>query len=120
MARNESALICDFAQYYHIYDWKALPPAYAAVLAAGLPESSRSMRKLTGLPCDLNTVLLAAIADRLSALVWTKTKKGTKKPEMLVEKLYEKSEKKVGKTEIETFRDADAFEEARRSFFRSQ
>ena len=116
MVKNEGALICDFAEYYHIYDWRALSPAYAATLAAGLPEGSRSMRKLTGLPCSLDTLLLAAIADRLSTLVWSKTKKGTKKPAMLVDKIFEKTDKKV---EIETFRDADAFEEARRGFFRS-
>ena len=115
MVKNENDLICDFAEYYHIYDWRAFEISYAATLAAGLPERSRSMRKLTGLPCDLNTVLLAAIADRLSVLVWSKTKKGTKKPEMIVNKIFKKTEKKV---EIATFRDADAFEEARRQFFR--
>ena len=116
MVKNESALTCDFAEYYHIYNWRALDVSYAATLAAGLPEGSRSMRKLTGFPCDLNTILLAAIADRLSALVWSKTKKGTKKPEMIIDKLLNKTDKK---TEIATFTDANAFEEARRHFFRS-
>lgn len=115
--KYEDLLICDFAEYYHIYDWRALSPAYAATLAAGLPERSRCMRKLTGLPCSLDTLFLAAIADRLSALVWAKSKKGTKKPDMLVDKLLNKAEKK--NVELMTFSDVNAFEEARQKFFRS-
>lgn len=39
---DEDALICDFAEIYHVkYD--ELPKSYAAVLAAGLPYTSRIM-----------------------------------------------------------------------------
>ena len=41
-------LICDFAEYYNVLDWRALPLPLAAVLAAGLPEGSRSVRRLAG------------------------------------------------------------------------
>lgn len=117
VAAGEDDLICDFAEVYHIYDWRSIPVKLAATLAAGLPDSSRSMKRLTGLPCGMDTLLLAAIADRLSLLVWSKTKdaqKGRKRPQMITEGLLKKSEKK----DIESFGDVDSFEAARRRFFK--
>lgn len=117
VATGEDDLICDFAETYRIYDWRNIPVKLAATLAAGLPDNSRSMKRLTGLPCGMDTLLLAAIADRLSLLVWAKTKdaqKGRKKPQMITEKLLQKAEKK----EIEAFEDFNAFEAARQKFFK--
>ena len=117
VATGEDDLICDFAEVYHVYDWRSIPVKLAATLAAGLPDNSRSMKRLTGLPCGMDTLLLAAIADRLSLLVWAKTKdaqKGRKKPQMITEGLLKKSEKK----DIESFSDVDSFEAARRRFFK--
>lgn len=111
-------MICDFAEVYHVYDWRALPVKTAATLAAGLPEHSRSIKRLIGQPCDLKTLLLAAIVDRLSLLVWAKTKdgqKGRKRPEMLLKNLL-KDEAKI--SEFETFADVDAFEAARQRYFK--
>ena len=117
VATGEDDLICDLAEVYHIYDWRSIPVKLAATLAAGLPDNSRSMKRLTGLPCGMDTLLLAAIADRLSLLVCAKTKdaqKGRKKPQMITEGLLKKSEKK----DIESFSDVDSFEAARRRFFK--
>lgn len=117
VAAGEDDLICDLAEVYHIYDWRSIPVKLAATLAAGLPDNSRSIRRLTGLPCGMDTLLLAAIADRLSLLVWSKTKnaqKGRKRPQMITEGLLKKS----GKKDIEAFNDVDAFEAARRRFFK--
>lgn len=117
VATGEDDLICDFAEVYHIYDWRRIPVKLAATLAAGLPDNSRSIKRLTGLPCGMNTLLLAAIADRLSLLVWSKTKdaqKGRKRPQMITEGLLKKTENK----NIESFSDVDSFEAARRRFFK--
>lgn len=117
VASGEDDLICDFAETYRIYDWRSIPVKLAATLAAGLPDNSRSIRRLTGLPCGMDTLLLAAIADRLSLLVWSKTKdaqKGRKRPQMITEGILKKSEKK----DIESFSDVDSFEAARRRFFK--
>lgn len=117
VATGEDDLICDFAETYHIYDWRSIPVKLAATLAAGLPDNSRSIRRLAGLPCGMDTLLLAAIADRLSLLVWSKTKnaqKGRKRPQMITEGLLKKTEKK----DIEAFNDVDSFEAARRRFFK--
>ena len=117
VATGEDDLVCDFAEVYRIYDWRSISVRLAATLAAGLPDDSRSIRRLIGLPCGMDTLLLAAIADRLSLLVWAKTKdaqKGRKKPQMITEGLLKKTDKK----DIESFGDIDSFEAARRRFFK--
>lgn len=67
-ASDKDALLCDFAQYYHIYDLDALAPGYAAVLACGLPEDSRIMKKKAGTNAGLKELLLAAIVDNLRCI----------------------------------------------------
>lgn len=44
-ALDEDALICDFAETYHLR-FDELPKDYAAVLAAGLPYTSRIMNAI--------------------------------------------------------------------------
>lgn len=78
VAIDESALICDFAERYHVLDWRALPVKTAAALARGLGADSRIMRKISGAPADSATLLLAAIADALHLLVWQNTEAGVK------------------------------------------
>lgn len=78
IATDEDALVCDFAETYRILDYRALPARQAARLAAGLRHSSRIMQALSGAPADLQTVLLALIADATRALVWQNTEDGHK------------------------------------------
>ena len=70
IASDEDALICDFAQTYHVLDWRALPLRLAATLAAGLPESSRSVMKLSGQKAPVEMQLQAVTADTLNVLEW--------------------------------------------------
>ena len=63
-------MTCDFAQYYHVLDWKRLPLRLAATLAAGLPEESRSMMKLSGQKAPLSVQLQAETVDTLHVLEW--------------------------------------------------
>lgn len=96
MARAEDELICDFAEIYHVFDYQALPVELAATLASGLPDDSRVGRKLNGLKAKNETMLLAAIADRLSYLLWFQTKdgmRGVNRPHLLTEALIGKEEK---------------------------
>jgi hypothetical protein len=67
---DEGSLICDFAQYYNIYDYKALPLRTVGVLAVGLPEDSRIKLKMNDLKVDYKTMLLGIVADRLGLLIW--------------------------------------------------
>ena len=76
VAADEDALRCDFAQVYHVLDYRRLPLRTAAVFAQGLPEDSRIMRRLSGAHVDLRTALLARILDGVMVLAWQQTKDG--------------------------------------------
>ena len=83
-----------------------------ATLAAGLREDSRSMMSLNGMRVSPGDLLMAAAVDRLSLLVWSKTKdaeKGRKRPKSIVEAITKEENK-----QIITFASAEDFEEARR------
>lgn len=69
IALDEDALICDFAETYHIYDYMSLPATLAGTLAAGLRENSRIRLRMTDRKAPINTILLAGIIDRLSVLL---------------------------------------------------
>ena len=87
---DKTALICDMAETYHIYDFKGLPARTSAALAFGLRENSRIKMKLAGARRDEKTLLLALIADSLSFVAWTKTEKAksnTGRPKSLYELL---------------------------------
>lgn len=74
VAGGEEALICDFAQYYHIYNWRGLPLRTAAALAAGLPSESRCRMRELGLEWPINTMLLAMLCDFVQLSLWARTK----------------------------------------------
>lgn len=112
---DEDALICDLAETYQIYDYKQLPPTKAAVFSCGLREDSRIKMKLTDQVVSLETTLLAGINDRLSVLVWSKTKdgqSGRNKPTFILDSLSGKPQ--VEKNEI-IFNSSEDFEEARKA-----
>jgi len=75
---DEGALICDFAETYHVLDWRKLPVRLAATLAAGLPETSRIRMKMAGIKTTTQLLMQAAMVDRLSLLIWMQTKDGQK------------------------------------------
>lgn len=88
--RCKDELICDFAEYYHIYDMKAFPVRYIAILAVGLREESRTKIKMNNMKLGMQSLMLAKIADNTSFLVWAKTEDGMKnvnRPPMILEAL---------------------------------
>jgi len=102
IATSEDALICDLAQYYNIYDYTDYNVALIATLACGLPADSRLMKTLSKQKLTIEQTLLSLIVDRLSWLVWAKTKdgqKGRNKPESIYEILTK--EKEYGSYSIE-------------------
>lgn len=108
---DRDAVLCDLAETYNIYDYRSLPAVSVAMFASGLREDSRIKLKLVGELQPLNTMLLAAIADRLALLLWARTKdgeKGRNRPKMIVESLTEQqcSERTKG------FKKAEDFERA--------
>lgn len=71
---DEEALICDFAETYHILNYRTLPLGLAATLAAGLREESRIKMKLAGTEVSASLLLQAHILDTVRLLWWAKTK----------------------------------------------
>lgn len=76
MATDEDALVCDFAETYHVYDYRQLKPSYAATLAAGLREGSRIRTVLGGIPTPLPLYLQMAELDALNLIAWLNSSDG--------------------------------------------
>ena len=76
LATDEDAVICDFAETYHVLDIGALDLQLAATLAAGLAPDSRIVRKMSGISPIPVGVLLARIFDELALLRWLNSKDG--------------------------------------------
>ena len=111
IARDENALICDFAETYHIYDYKSMPPKQAAILAAGLSIDSRIKRVLSGAKYPIETLLMAHMVDALNILIWFQTKdgqKGTNRPESILEILMDEK-----KDDYASFASIEEYEAAR-------
>ena len=103
---DESALICDLAETYHIYDYRSLPVKLVATLSAGLRDNSRIKLKAAGSPVGLETVILAAIADNLSMLRLGFSKDKPRDPFLFTEAIRgDKNEKAKG---FKTAADFDA------------
>lgn len=104
---DEEALICDFAEVYHVFDWRSLPVKTAAILALGLGPNSRIMRKQCGVSVPLDTLLFATMLDALRILVWQNTEDGAKgrnKPEMFSKLLTETPQEESGFNDIDEFK----------------
>ena len=111
---DETALICDLAETYGIYDWRALPLETAAALSSGLRDDSRIKMKIAGIQATRTELLLAAAVDRLALLVWSKTRdaeKNRNRPESIYEKLISRPEEKEEEKAI-VFRSAEDFRQA--------
>lgn len=100
-------MMCDFAETYHIFDYRQLKPGYAAVLCSGLRDDSRVKQKLSDTPINLDQILLARMVDELAFLVWAKTKDGQKnrnRPQSILKALTGQKE-----DEVKAFRSAEDF-----------
>lgn len=104
---DEDALICDLAETYHIYDYRSLPVKLVATLSAGLRDNSRIKLRISDMPVDLETVILASIADNLSLLRAGFSKDKTSKPFLFTEAIQGETKPKV-----KGFRTAEDFETA--------
>ena len=100
-------LICDLAETYGIYDYKAMKPSLVATLAVGLPASSRIVRKESGIDLTTDQILLALIEDSLNGLIWGMGgHKASKKPKSILKTLTEKKKK----DELMSFSSPEAYE----------
>ena len=100
-------LICDLAETYGIYDYKAMKPSLIATLAVGLPDASRVMRKFSGVSLTIEQMLLALIVDGINVGVWQRSgSKKSKRPQSIFQKLTQKEKK----DELMVFQTPEAFE----------
>lgn len=105
---SEDLLICDFAQYYHVLDYKELRPSLAATLAVGLPDESRVKKKITGVKATLDELLMALILDDLNLFLWSRNKHKGARPKRIYQML---SKPEKPKEELMSFDTPEAFEE---------
>lgn len=115
LATDENALVCDFAETYHIFDIRSLPPILAATLAVGLGDGSRIKMKLSGAKAAPETLMMAAIVDKLNLLLWSRTKdaeKGRNRPRSILDGLFERVKN------VDTFDSGEDFEKEREKIMR--
>ena len=113
---DEEALICDLAETYQIYDYKQLPLSKIAVFSCGLRENSRIKMKLAQQVVPFETLILASILDKLSVLLWTKTKdaeKGKNMPQMIMDELIPHVQK-IKQMDTSIFDSSEDFEQRRK------
>lgn len=105
---DEDALICDLAEYYHIFNYKELPPNIVATLCVGLRDESRTKMHLSGQRLTLEQLLLARIADSTAFIAYTYTKDAQhnrNKPKSILKLLIDENKEKC-----EGFDSGDDFE----------
>lgn len=111
IALDEDALICDLAETYQIYDYQQLPLSRAAVFACGLRDDSRIKMRMGNQQVALDKLLLASVSDKLSQLLWSKTKDGQKNinpPKSLVDIFTNATEKTKENISFTSGNDFDA------------
>lgn len=105
-------LICDLAETYKIYDYKALPISLVATLAAGLRKDSRVKMEMSKQKLTYTEQMLALIFDALQFIHYKQGhKKGQQRPKSLFESLMKKEEKE----ELMSFDTIEDFERWRNS-----
>ena len=113
---DEDALICDLAETYQIYDYRSLPLKTVATLSAGLRDDSRIKMAAADMTVRQETLLLAAIADRVEAFRYgfsSDAEKGINQPLSLVDVILgRETETKTSKGGVVGFGSVEEFEKA--------
>lgn len=68
LAHHKSELVCDLAEYYHIYDYRGVPAQMLGTLAVGLRDESRIGMIRRSEKADPETMMLARLYDLLVAV----------------------------------------------------
>lgn len=112
ISTDRDALVCDFAETYGIFDFRALPVSLLATLAVGLRDNSRIKMRLAGAKASRTEILLAAALDRLSMLWWAQTEDGhnnVNRPASILSIIMGEDQQE---SDVEAFDTADDFESA--------
>ncbi len=118
-ATSRDALICDFAQYYRIYDLDQVDLKTGTVLACGLPPGSRTVMALTGQKVPLEIMLQAATIDAVRNIEYILCRRFLKgkqdRPKSLLKTLTGSG---TEDGEIKTFTTHEEFEAAKQRIIR--
>lgn len=112
ISTDRDALICDLAETYGIFDFRALPVSLLATLAVGLRDNSRIKMRMSGARVSRTEMMLAASLDRLSMLWWAQTEDGRNNVNRPASILALITGEKKTESDVETFDTADDFESA--------
>jgi len=119
LAKYKCEMLCDFAEYYHIYKIEEHPVGYIAILLCGLPSKSRTVMAISGQNVETSEMLLAMAVDRLSLIWWSKTQdasKGRNRPKLIMESMNDKP----SHNDIKGFDTVEEFERARAQILRKE
>ena len=111
IATDRNALMCDLAETYGIFDTRALPASVLATLSVGLRDDSRIKMKMAGEKIPRQDMMQAAMVDRLSLLLWAKTKDaqhGMNRPKSLMDILTKPPQKSGGTQGFDSPEDFEA------------
>ena len=112
METDKTALICDLAETYGVFDMYALPVETLAALAVGLREDSRIVMKMSGAMLTTSQMLLTGILDGINLLCWLNSedgRKGQNRPEPIMNRI----QGKLKKREVQQFNSGEDFERER-------
>lgn len=119
LTAGRDELVCDFAEVYHIFDFRSLPARLAATFAAGLRQNSRIKMKMSGSMLKTDEMLLALIADTLAVIAWQNTKDGQRnrnRPKSILTALTTPEEK----NDAPAFESPEAFKAWRDKFIKKE
>lgn len=111
---DKEALICDLAETYKIYEFDKFPLNKIAIFAKGLREDSRIRMKMSQSKFNVKESLLAGILDRLTLILYSKTKdaeKGKNYPKLLLDEAEKKED-------LQGFMSSEDFEKMRRKIIK--
>lgn len=112
LSLDREAVLCDFAEVYHIYTFKGLSARYIATLAIGLRENSRIKLKMLGVKnCLPDIIINALLIDLVRDIRYIFAKYlslETERGESIVDLIYgkEQSAKKTGYSSVQEFEEA--------------
>lgn len=110
---DEEALICDFAETYHIYNYRSLPLHMVGIYACGLRQDSRIIMATSKTKVTADQTLLAMISDNTRMLAWLNSAdgmRGVNRPKSLVEMLVGNVKQNVS-SGIEAFETGQDFDD---------
>lgn len=108
---DKTALICDLAETYRIYDTHGIKARYIATLACGLKADSRIKTKMAGVNMlPPNSLLYALIVDELRLIRYWLIGDKKNKPQFVTELM----ENGLPEKELEGFDTVKEFEAKRR------